>query len=79
MHGLLNDFGLEPLLGAPFISPSVFILEFLQPGHHGCIHAAIPTAPLVKRGRALTGRFFGSGADGMRRTPTCSPMDSIWQ
>lgn len=53
MHGLPNDFGLEPLLGVPLLSPSVLILELLQPGHRGRIHAAMPTALLVKRGRAL--------------------------
>src|SRR5690606_19588219 len=51
-HCLLEDIGLEALLGVHLLQTPVFVLQLLQARHHRCIHAAVLGPPLIERGAA---------------------------
>ena len=49
LERLLNDLGLEALLGIHLLEPSILVFEFLEASHQRDIHAAELAAPFVKR------------------------------
>ena len=51
-HGLLDDLGLEALLGVHLLESAVFLLQLLEPSHQGGIPTAVLGAPLVDGGAA---------------------------
>ena len=51
-HGLLNDFGLQSLLGIHLLETTVFVFQLAQPSHQRGVHAAELGASLVEGRRA---------------------------
>lgn len=51
LHRLGNDFCLQPLFRVHLLQAPVLFFKFLEPCHHGGIHAAEPAAPFVKQRR----------------------------
>ena len=47
-HSLLNDLSLESLVGIHLLKSPVFVLQLLEPRHHGGIHTAVFTAPFIE-------------------------------
>src|SRR5690554_539146 len=51
-HCLLENIGLEPLLGVHLLQAPVLLLQLFEARHHRGVHAAGLGTPLVERGTA---------------------------